>query len=346
MTADEGLAVTSVHALSGEQKAAILILLLGEQVSGEMLKHLSKRDVARIAREVARIGPIDDATAQQVLHDYYVSAIGAPAEHGGPDAARRILSAALISEEVVDQLLGRDTAVSQDALGPLLEAPPEVLARALEAEHPQTTALVLLHLPPRRAAKLLRSLPESAQAETVLRMATLRQVRGEVLGEVATSLRERLSSHKGREARGGLERTATVLANVARIDAKRMLAELEAEHPEEVVALRGQLFTFESLAAADDRGMREVLRGISATTIGLALMGASEQLQQRFLSNLSERAAAMLKEEMEYLAASNPAEVAAARNEVLELAFKLEAEGSLSFAQPTLEEREDAERQG
>jgi flagellar motor switch protein FliG len=327
--------------LSGDQKAAILVLLLGEQVTGEMFKHLSQREVARIAREVSQLGAISDVLAQDVLNEYYLNAVHAPHEHGGPDAARRILARASISEEIADQLLGAEAEQSQDLLGPLLEAPPDVLARALQDEHPQTAALVLLHLPPRRAAKLLRALPEPAQAETVLRMATLRQVRGAVLGEVAQSLRERLGSLKGQETQGGLERTTKVLAAMARSDTRRVLQELEPDHPDEVMLLRSELFTFESLELADDRGMQELLRNLDSGKIALAITGAPEALQARFMGNLSERAAAMLKDEMEFLGTPNPADLAAARKEVLDLALKLEADGSLTFGQPSLDDEDE-----
>jgi flagellar motor switch protein FliG len=323
--------------LSGEKRAAILILLLGEQAAGELFKHLSRRDVARIAREVAQLGPIDNDLAEQVLHAYYLDALRAPAEEGGPEVARRILAQASISEEIVDRLLGQEPD-APDELLPLLEAPPDVLARALQDEHPQTAALVLLHLPPRRAAKLLHALPDTLRAETVLRMATLRQVRGEVLGEVATSLQERLSSRRGQENRGGFERTATVLANLARAETKKLLDELEPSHPEEVMTLRSQLFTFESLITADDRGMQELLRSIDSGKLGMALLGAPDELVTRFTKNLSERAGTMLREEMEYLSAPLPSEQAAVRKEILDTALKLEADGRLIFQQASAEE--------
>jgi flagellar motor switch protein FliG len=322
--------------MSGERKAAILVVMLGEQVSGELLKHLSRREVARIAREIAQLGPIDTAVADEVLREYYVNALEVPREQGGPDMARRILLQASISEEIADQLLGgRDPEATEGGgLGPLLEAPPETLAHALADEHPQTSALVLLHLPPRRAAHLLRALPDDARAETVLRMATLRQVPGEVLGEVATSLQERLSRHRTREERDGLERTAVVLANLPRVVTKAVLDELEGEHPDEVARLRSELFTFDSLRRADDRGMQELLRQLDSTRIAVALHGAEEPLQQRFLGNLSERAASMLKEEMEYLGTPAAPDVAAAQKEILDLALKMEAEDRLVFAEP------------
>jgi flagellar motor switch protein FliG len=318
---------------SGLRKTAILAVLLGEEVSGQLFRHLTKREVARIAREIAQLGPIEPELAESVLEEYYLAAVSGPQERGGPEVARRLLAQASISEDIVDRLLGHDVDDPDDVLGPLLEAPPDVLARALQDEHPQTTALVLLHLPPHRAAQLLGALPEKSRAETVLRMATLKQVRGEVLGEVATSLHERLTDQRGQETGDGLARTVTVLAAMARIDTKRVLDQLDEEHPEEVARLRAELFTFESLVLADDRGLQELLRQVDSAGLALALVGADEKLRGRFLGNLSERAATMLKEEMEFLGTPNAKDQAAARKSILDLALKLEAEGNLVFAE-------------
>jgi flagellar motor switch protein FliG len=326
-------ASASTPGLSGERRAAILVLLLGEPVAAELLRHLSPHDAARIAREIAATGPIEADLAQEVLQQFYVEALRPPQERGGTDVARRILSQAQVADEIVDQVLGGEPE-PVTALGPLLDAPLDALTRSLEEEHPQTAALVLLHLPPRRAAQALRALPQALQAETVLRMTTLREVRREVVGLVATTLQLRMSEHRVQPASGvgGLERTATILAGLARADVKRLLDELAPEHPEEAERLRGRLFTFESLVAADDRGLQEVLRNVDTSKLGLALVGAEPELAARFFKNLSERAVAVLKEEMEFLRTPDPVEQAAARKAILDWALKLEADGKLTFA--------------
>lgn len=125
--------------LTGEEKVAVLVAVLGDEVLQPMLKHLSQREVAKIARSVASLGPIADTLGQSVIEEYWKRAIQAPTAHGGPELARRILSQASISEELVDQLVQEPTN-TDEVLGPLLEAPPEVLAQALEDEHPQTTS--------------------------------------------------------------------------------------------------------------------------------------------------------------------------------------------------------------
>lgn len=318
--------------LSGEEKAAILVVVLGEKVSGRMFGHLSKREVAKIARRIAELGPIKDDVGEAVLEEYYVRALDTPRVYGGPDIARKMLHQAAISEEIVDQLIQDSSAGHSDVLGPLLEAPPDVLAAALQDEHPQTTALVLLHLPPDRAGVLLAALPEAARKDTVLRMVNVKPIRDEIIDQVAASLHERLTTtKKAQDAQGGIARTASVLGTMARSETKKLLDQLEEENPEPVQALREQLYTFDSLLLADDRGIQELLRQVDTSKLALALSGADEALMNRFLSNLSARAAGMLKDEMEFLGQPNAADQAAAQKELLGVALNLESEGALNF---------------
>lgn len=321
--------------LTGLQKAAVLVVLLGEEATAPLVPHLSQREVARLAQEVAALGQIDREVARDVLEQYYAKALEGPPDAGGPEVARKILAQAHIDESLVDRLVrGNEKNENDSTLGPLLEAPTEVLARVLREEHPQTMALVLLYLPAKRAAELLSALPEEARSETVLRMATLRQVRGEMLGEVAASLKERVSNLRGQDTGDGMDRTVEVLTKMARAEIKRVLETMEEDHPEQVAAMRERIFTFESLLHADDRGMQELLRAIDSSKLGVALVGADAALQDRFLGNLSTRAASMLREEMEFLGTPKESEQQEARKAILDQALELETQGSLVFETP------------
>jgi flagellar motor switch protein FliG len=130
-----------------------------------------------------------------------------------------------------------------------------------------------------------------------------------------------------------VERTASVLANLSRGDARQLIEEVKREQPEQGLALQSRLFTFESLLNADDRGVQEMLREVEAKRVALALKGAPEAIANKFFSNLSERAATMLKDEMEFLGQLRPEEQIDARRELVELALKLEADGRLTFAE-------------
>src|SRR6185436_3330109 len=179
---------------------------------------------------------------------------------------------------------------------------------------------------PARSARVLGALPEAVRPEIVRRLATLRQVRGELLGEVTASLQERLdaaasSAEPEVETAGGLDGTAAILQNLSRAETRRLLEGLEGADPEQAALLRSRVFTFESLVAADDRGIQELLRMIETKTLALALRDAEEEITKKILANLSERASSILKDEMEFLGAIRPDDQDAARREVVTAAL-------------------------
>jgi flagellar motor switch protein FliG len=331
------MSTVAVSDIPGPRKAAILVVLLGEEVGGRLLRHLPREQVAIVAREIATLGPIEPDLAKQILDDYFVDAIRPSVEQGGPDRARRMLLRAELPEDQVNRLLGGDVTNVSSLLAPLLHASPPLLARAMAQEHPQTIALVLLHLRPERAAKALVALPEALRAETVRRMASMRRVRAEVIGDVASSLKERLDvggSADDSEGPDGLEKAAALLSTLSRAETRKLLEEVEREDPDRAAALRSRVFTFESLVLADDRGIQELLRQVETKTLAVALVGAEESIQKKILGNLSERASAMLKDEIEYVGKVRPEDQTAARKEVLATAQKLEEEGRLVFEEP------------
>jgi flagellar motor switch protein FliG len=342
-----GEAALAVPAIPAPKKAAILMVLLGEETAGKLLQHLPRGQMTRIAREVATLGPIEPAVADQVLREYFSDAVKPPEERGGVDVARRILARAAITEEQAEKVLGRDPGPAAKLVAPLLQTPVPTLARALGAEHPQTIALVLVNMPSSRAGRVLKQLPDAVRAETVLRMAGLRQVRGELLHEVASTLQEGLKSAPADDdssaALDAIERTAAILASMSRSDARHLLEEIKRDQPEQGVELQSRIFTFESLVHADDRGIQELLREIEAKRIAMALKDAPEEIARKFFANLSERAATMLKDEMEFLGAMRSDEQVAARREVVDTALRLEEEGRLAFAEAeNAEDDEDA----
>ena len=324
--------------LPGPRKAAILVVLLGDEVGGKLLRHLPREQVALVAREIASLGPIEPELAKQILDDYFVDAIRPAVEQGGPDRARRMLLRADLPEDQVTRLLAGEATNVSSLLAPLLQASPPLLARAMAEEHPQTIALVLLHLRPERAAKTLVALPEAVRAETVRRMASMRRVRAEVIGDVASSLKERLDvGDAGEDSEGpdGLERAAALLSSLSRTETRKLLEDIERDDPDRASALRSRVFTFESLVLADDRGIQELLRQVETKTLAVALAGAEESIQKKILGNLSERAGSMLKDEIEYVGKVRPDDQTAARKEVLAAAQKLEEEGRLTFEEPS-----------
>jgi len=325
-------AAVASSGLGGPRKAAILFVLLGEEIGAKIFRHLPPQDIRTIASEIARLGPVEPDVAQRVLEEFFLEAIRPRPEAGGRDYARRLLEQAGVSEAIAPDLARAGGEACSPAIGPLLDCSEEALGAVLAGEHPQTRALLLLCLPPERAARVLGQLPEQARADTVLRMARMRRVRAEVVSDVASSLKERLE-RPGTADSGpsGLERAASLLARVGRAEARRLLEAIAVEDGDKAEQLRNLVFTFESLADADDRGMQELLRSVETKTVALALVGAPEEVASKVFRNLSERAASMLRDEMEFLGVVRPEDRAAARKELLAQALRLEEEGRLVF---------------
>ncbi len=320
--------------LSGSRKAAILCVLLGEEVGAKIVRHLPADDIRRVTSEVAKLGPVEPDLARRVLEEFFLEAVRPRAEAGGREYARRLLDQTGLPEEVKAELLGPDGDPLARQLGPLLRCADEALGGVLATEHPQTRALLLLCLPPARAARVLSSVPEPARVETLLRMARMRQVREEVVADVASCLKDRLGDSVTPQEGArptGLDRAAGLLASLDRAEARRLLEALGAQDADSAQQLRDLVFTFESLAHVDDRGMQELLRAVETKTLALALHGAPEGVAGKVFKNLSERAASMLRDEMEFLGAVRREDQAAARRELLGHALRLEDEGRLAF---------------
>ena len=331
------MAGTQADTLPGPRKVAILMVLLGQEVAGPLLQRLPREFVAEIAGEVSRIGAIEPELAQSVLEDYFVDAIRPIPPRGGAELAAQLLASASIPEAARHEILGTSPPdPAKELLAPLLDAPAEVLTSVLADEHPQTVALVLLTLRPDRAAKVLEGMPEETRSGAVKRMSVLRTVRGEVLDAVAASLQERLGTTELPSGDGGdpLERTAAVLQQMKRNEVRALLEALEETDPERATKLREMVYTFDSLLFADDRGIQELLRMVESKTLALALREAEPSLREKFIGNLSERAGAMLQEEIEFLGTVRPSDRQMAEREIVDQALKLEQEEKLVFNEP------------
>ncbi len=327
----------SLAEIPGPQRAAVLLVLLGEDTAAKLVRHLSDDETARIAREISRLGAIEPTTAEKVLQDYYVDAARPVPESGGKEIARRVLERAALPEERVARFLDDRGAPGETDFAPLLRARPEAIARVLSEEHPQTAAVVLLRLPPPRAAKVLEGLPEAMQTDAVLRMTSLGAVHAEIVEGVAASLGSRLGETEAsapEDDADPIAAAAEVLISLGRAGARRALEAIEAKDPDRAADLRRRIFTFESIVLADDRGVQELLRAVDTKALALALRGAEAAIEKKIFANLSERAASILKDEIEFLGAVRPEDQEAARKEIVNAALKLEEEGRLVFEDP------------
>ncbi len=327
----------------GLQKAAILMVLLGEESASHIYRNLPEGDVERLTRRIAELEHFKPETAMSVLEEYYQLSLtqGYLAE-GGPDYAQKLLVKAF-GEAGAQRLLDQASrTMEQNAvqLESLQEADPQQLAKFLEVEHPQTIALILAHLNARQASALLLRLPEEVRAETVKRLAQLRQFSPEVAQKVALSLNEHLESlgEQSRRAYAGFKGAADLLNQLEPVSSKGILETIEKDDPTMALAIRNLMFTFEDLLGVPEAGIRELLGQLDKKALALSLRGATEELKNLIFKSMSSRAVDMLKEDMEVLGPVRSKDVNQAQREIVEVARRLEAEGKLVLSAESQEE--------
>jgi flagellar motor switch protein FliG len=318
------------------RKAAMLLIVLGEQASADLLQHLAEDDVQKVSREVAKITAISAEQAEVVLNEFHqITTAGTYVARGGVDFARKLLMRAF-SPETARRLLDRlakalgTEAASFDAIQ---KADPGQLAKFIHNEHPQTIALVLSHLNPSQAAALLTSLPANLRSDVSLRMASLDQISPEVILKIAGVIGQKLMAlgEFSRESYGGVRAVAEMLNRLDSGSSHEILDDIQTHDANLVETIRHLMFTFEDLLLIDPMGLKEVLAKIDRKVLTIALKGTSEQLRNQVLSCMSQRGADMLREDMDALGPIKIKEVQASQQQIIAVVRKLEAEGVLSL---------------
>lgn len=321
-------------AMSGIRKAAIVALMLGEEATAEVLKHLSEEEVAALTTEMAGVGNISSKVGEQVLEEFHGTAVAA--EHvarGDMDFAKRVLHKTF-GADTARRMLDRVMRSFQSTAGftSLEKADPQQLSKFILGEHPQTIALILAHLNPSSAAQLATLLPDALRVDVLTRMASLEDISPDVVSRISGVIETRLKALGGptREQHGGVRAVAELFNRLERTVSTPVLEAIEVQRPDLAVSIRNLMFVFDDLINVDDNGMREIIQRADKKGLTIALKGSSEEIRQRFFSNMSKRAGEMLKEEMEVLGAIRLRDVEKAQQDVVAIARKLEEEGLIS----------------
>lgn len=320
--------------LNGPRKAAIILMLLGDEVAIGIYKSLSDADIRLLTQEIGEIGHISPAAASQVLKEFNrLCASPESNTRGGEEYAYKLLVKAFGepgARALLDQVNKAQEANAQ-SLDTLQKIDPEQLAKFLQGEHPQTIALVLAHLNSRTARSVLMLLPEKVRGQTVKRVAQMQQFSPEMVKKISKVLHGRLLSigQQSRRAFGGVKAVADLLNQIEQVASKSILETIEEDDPQLATSIRNLMFTFEDFLEVEDAGMRELLGQVDKKTLAAALKGASEDLKNHYFKCMSIRAAEMLKEDMEALGPMRSRDVQAAQQEIVNAARKLEAEGKM-----------------
>jgi len=326
----------SPSTLSGLRKAAILLVLLGEEAASSVYRHLRESQLQQLTQEIAELDYIPPQAAAQVLEEYYrLTVTQEYLAQGGREYAADLLIKAFGdtgAKALLDQVMQAQEA-SAGTLDSLQKADPQQLVMFVEGEHPQTIALVLAHLGPKAASSVLTLLPEKAQAEAVRRLAEMHQFSPEIVQKISLILHKKLQTlgDQNRRAYGGVKAVADMLNRLEPSSTKIILEALETEDPKLTLTIRNLMFTFEDLLSVPETSVREILSQIDKKVLASALKGASEQMRDHIFKTMSGRAVEMLKEDMEALGPVRARQVAQAQQEVVQVARKLEEEGKITL---------------
>ncbi len=320
--------------LSGIRKAAVLLVAVGEELAKEILRALPEVDVQRLTEELADLRGITPELSAEILEEFWqLLETQNFMIHGGLDYASRLLIDTFGKQRADDllMLVRRSQEEAHGNLAKLQRTDPQQLGKLLDSEHPQTIALVLAHLDPKRASMVLDNLSEDHKVVSVQRLAEMRQFSPEMAQKVAHILHRRLESvgDTGRKSYSGFRAVADLLNRLNAEESKRILETIEDGQPELALSIRNLMFTFEDLITVPAATIREIVSGVDKRQLALALRGANEELRAQIFKSMSSRAVEMLKEDMEVLGPVRSREVAQAQQEILNLARRLEAEGKV-----------------
>jgi flagellar motor switch protein FliG len=323
---------TEGRGMSGAAKAAILLVALDRPAAAAILRHLEPQAVEEIAREVALLDTLNDDKRAMVIEEFYELAL-AQQEHkqGGMAFARALIGEAFPNEKAANILRHVERQVMRRPFAFLAKADAENLMTFLQDEHPQTLALILAHIAPNKASEVLANLPPPKQIEVVTRIAHMETTRPEVIREVEEGLELRLSGIVSQtlQKTGGVQCVAEMLNLADRATEKTILEGVETNDAPLAEQIRRLMFVFEDVLLVNDKGIQAVLKEVEQSDLVLALKTANADLREKVFRNMSERAAQLIKEEMEYMGPVRVSDVEAAQQRIVDTVRRLESSGDI-----------------
>ncbi|MCK5145297.1 flagellar motor switch protein FliG [bacterium] len=319
--------------VDGKKKAAILLVTIGSKASSTILKEMTDEEVEAITREIALLDNIDGETIdyvkgefrQMVLAQQYIAV-------GGIEFAKEVLEEALGSQKALEIIKKVQRSMEIRGFNVLKKLDTEQLLSFMQKEHPQTIALVLTQLEPAQASSIIGNLPVDMRNDVMYRFATMDRVAVDYIKEVEKVLESRVEFNVSGNQIGGVKMAAGILNMTGQSVEKNILADLSQRDPELATEIKNLMFVFEDILMLDDRSIQRVLKDVDMKELSLALKGSSEEMQKKILTNVSERAAAMISEEMEFMGPVKLRDVEKAQQKIVDIVRKLDEEGEVVMA--------------
>jgi flagellar motor switch protein FliG len=310
--------------LSGPLKAAILIRSMGAGVAERILSGLNDSEQEVVRRHINQMGPVPPEVIEKVAKEFTVITTGRArtAKLPFPPKSESVSNTGDDNDSASGETEGLDAIASLNA--------DEIFA-LIKDEHPQTIAVILIHLKTPVASDVIAKLPDEIKTDVAMRVVTLAKVNADMVEEVNAVFKDILKNKKSSVAYigGGVDRLAEILNQTDEISSELILSEIEETDAEMAAQIKQSMFVFEDLVLVDDRGFQKLLRKVETVELAIALKAASEEVKEKVFKNMSERAGAMLREEMEDLGPVRMKEVADAQGAITNIIQEMEAKGEI-----------------
>ncbi len=318
--------------LSGEQKAAILLISLGPEISSEVFKELKEEYVEQVALQIANVKRVSPAERDAVMEEcFQLSMAEEYISQGGVDYAREVLEKALGDQKAIEIINRLQGALQMTPFDFIKRTDPQQLLNFIQHEHPQTIALILAHLSSEHAATILGALPGEVQVDVAQRVAQMERATPDIIMEIEKVLERNIASVFTQEmsAAGGVRAVAEMLNRADRSTEKAIMEKLEEINPDLADEIKRLMFVFDDVLLIDDRSVQRILREIDQKDLILALKGASEEVKTKVLKNMSQRAKAMIIEEMEAMGPTRLKNTEEAQQKIVNTIRQLEEMGEI-----------------
>ncbi|MCL6447138.1 MAG: flagellar motor switch protein FliG [Armatimonadetes bacterium] len=320
--------------LTGFQKAAIVMIALGADLSAKVLKHLPDDEIEQVSQQISLMENIPKEIQATVIEEFLeLTQAREYLLHGGYKYAKEVLEKALGPQKAEEILNKVAVTIQNIPFSSLRRTDARQLLSFIRDEHPQTIALILTYLIPEQAALILSSLPNEKQSDVARRVAVMERISPEVVREVERVLERKLSMVAQQDqAVGGLKTLVNILNRVDRSTEKTILEELEVSDPDLADEIRKQMFVFEDIVKLHDTAIQRVLREVDTKDLARAMRGANEEVNERIYKNMSRRAADMLRDEIQYMGPIRLREVEEAQQKIVQIIRRLDETGEIIIA--------------
>ncbi|SFM32308.1 flagellar motor switch protein FliG [Gracilibacillus orientalis] len=321
--------------ITGKQKAAILLISLGPDVSAQVYKHLTPEEIEKLTLEISSVTKVDGTQKDEILEQFHEIAMAQDyISQGGINYAKTVLEKALGEEKAGDLLNRLTSSLQVKPFDFARKAEPNQIINFIQNEHPQTIALVLSYLDSEQSAQILSELPQEMQADIAKRIAVMDSTSPEIISEVEQILERKLSTTVSQDytQTGGIQAVVEVLNGVDRSTERTILDTLEIDDPELAEEIKKRMFVFEDIVTLDNRAIQRVIREVENDDLRLALKVASDEVKEIVFNNMSARMAETFKEEMEFMGPVRLRDVEEAQSRIVSVIRRLEEVGEIVIA--------------